>query len=102
MRNKEDITKEFEDDEDLDNIIELTDENGEKVEFEFLDLINYENEEYVVLCPANNDVPEVVILKVEGSDDDDEETYVSVDDDKVQKIFEIFKARLMEEFNCDD
>ena len=31
--------------EELDNIIVLNDENGEEIEFEFLDLIEYEGEE---------------------------------------------------------
>ena len=32
-----------------DNIVVLNDENGEEVKFEFLDLIELEGEEYVVL-----------------------------------------------------
>ena len=34
------------------NIIYLNDENGNDVKFEFLDLIEYESEQYVVLLPA--------------------------------------------------
>ena len=34
-------------DEELSNIIILSDENGEDVQFEFLDLIEYDSEEYV-------------------------------------------------------
>lgn len=34
---------------DEDNIITLNDENGNEVEFEFLDLIPYRQNEYVVL-----------------------------------------------------
>ena len=34
------------------NIIYLSDENGNDVKFEFLDLIEYESEQYVVLLPA--------------------------------------------------
>ena len=47
------------DDEELDsnfeeesNIIVLNDENGEEIRFEFLDLIEYDGEEYVVLLPV--------------------------------------------------
>lgn len=36
---------------DEDNIITLNDENGNEVEFEFLDLIPYRQNEYVVLLP---------------------------------------------------
>ena len=36
-------------DEELDNIIVLNDENGNEVKFEFLDLVELDDEEYVVL-----------------------------------------------------
>ena len=54
-------------DEELDNILVLNDENGEEVPFEFLDVIEYEGEEYVVLLPVEEDEEdsgEVVILKI--------------------------------------
>ena len=69
--------------EELDNIIILNDENGNEVKFEFLDLMEYEGEEYIILLPTEEgeDNDEVVILKVEDVEDDpDMETYVSIDD----------------------
>ncbi len=92
------------DDEELSNIIILSDENGEDVQFEFLDLIEYDSEEYVVLLPAmeDEDDGEVVILKVEDMDSE-EESYVSVDDEEVlNKVFEIFKEKFKDEFNFTD
>ena len=94
-------------DEDLSNIIILSDENGEDVQFEFLDLIEYDSEEYVVLLPVieedEEDDGEVVILKVEDSGDEEEESYVSVDDEEVlNKVFEIFKEKFKDEFNFTD
>ena len=87
--------------EDLDNIIILNDEEGKEVKFEFLDLIEYENEEYVILLPVEEeDSEEVVILKVEDTDSEEEESYVSVDDEEVlNKVFEIFKEKFKDEFN---
>ena len=41
--------------EELDNIIVLNDENGDEIEFEFLDLIEYDGEEYVVLLPNDEE-----------------------------------------------
>ena len=41
--------------EELDNILVLNDEEGNEVEFEFLDLIEYEGEEYVVLLPVEEE-----------------------------------------------
>ena len=86
--------------EELDNIIILNDEEGNEVEFEFLDLIEYEGEEYVVLLPVEeaDDAGEVVILKLEDTESDDEESYVSVDDeDTLNKVFEIFKENFKDD-----
>lgn len=94
-------------DEELDNIIVLNDEEGKEVQFEFLDLIEYEGEEYVVLLPVEEEdeesAGEVVILKVEDTDSEDEESYVSVDDqDTLNTIFEMFKEKFKDEFNFID
>lgn len=94
--------------EELDNVIVLNDEDGNEVSFEFLDLIELEGEEYVVLLPMSEegeeDDGEVVILKVEDTDEDsDEESYVSVDDEStLNEVFEIFKEKFKDEFNFVD
>ena len=91
--------------EELDNIIVLNDENGEEIEFEFLDLIEFEGEEYVVLLPHDEEeeADEVVILKLEDTDSEDVESYVSVDDEDVlQAVFNIFKEKFKDEFNFID
>ncbi len=90
--------------EELDNIIILNDEEGNEVEFEFLDLIEFEGEEYVVLLPVEEteDAGEVVILQVEDIDTD-EESYTSVEDEEIlNKVFEIFKDKFKDEFNFVD
>ena len=90
--------------EELDNIITLNDEEGNEVEFEFLDLIEYDGEEYVVLLPVEEteDAGEVVILQVEDIDSE-EESYISVEDDDIlNKVFEIFKDKFKDEFNFVD
>ncbi len=84
--------------EELDNIVVLTDEEGNEVGFEFIDLIQYQGEEFVVLLPCEDEDDEVVILKVEDGDTE-EENYVSVDDeDTLMAVFEIFKERFKDEF----
>ena len=94
--------------EELDNIIILNDENGNEVKFEFLDLIDFENEQYVVLLPiqeeGEEDDGEVVILKLEDTDEEsDEESYVGVDDEEIlNKVFQIFKEKYKDEFNFVD
>ena len=91
--------------EELDNIIVLNDEEGNETEFEFLDLIEYEGEEYVVLLPVDEseEAGEVVILKLEDTESEDEESYVSVDDEEIlNKVFEIFKEKFKDDFNFVD
>ena len=95
--------------EELDNIVILNDENGNEVKFEFLDLVELDDEEYVVLLPVTEegeeDEGEVVILKVEDSDDEEseEESYVSVEDeDTLNKVFEIFKEKFKDDFDFVD
>lgn len=90
-----------------DGIVVLKDEEGKDVEFEFLDLIEYNNENYVVLLPVdeveNEEADEVVILKEEDTPEGEEESYVSVDDEEtLNKVFEIFKDKFKEEFNFVD
>lgn len=94
--------------EELDNIITLNDEDGNEVKFEFLDLIDFEDEQYVVLLPVleegEEDDGEVVILKLEDSEDDsDQESYVSVENEEtLMKVFDIFKDKFKDEFDFVD
>ncbi len=94
--------------EELDNIVVLNDEEGNEVQFEFLDLVELDDEEYVVLLPVTEEGEEedgeVVILKLEDTDEDsEEESYVGVEDEEIlNKVFEIFKEKYKDEFNFVD
>ena len=94
--------------EELDTIIELNDEDGNVVRFEFLDLVELDGEEYVVLLPVasegEEEEGEVVILKLESTDEDaGEESYIGVDDEQIlNKVFQIFKEKYKDEFNFMD
>ena len=92
--------------EEVDNIVILNDEEGNEVQFEFLDLIEYNEEEYVILLPVEDEISEepgeVVILKVESTSED-EESYVSVEDEEtLNKVFEIFKEKFKDHFDFVD
>lgn len=94
-------------DENLDNIIILNDEEGNEVQFEFLDLIEYNSEEYVVLLPVEDEneeeAGEVVILKVEETEGDEEESYVGIEDqEELNAVFQIFKDKFKDEFSFVD
>ena len=75
------------------SVLTLTDENGNDVEFEYLDCIDYEGKEYLVLIPAQEEANEIVILEVEPVDEENE-NYLAVTDEAVlDAVYEIFKER---------
>jgi uncharacterized protein YrzB (UPF0473 family) len=80
--------------EEEEGVLLLTDENGEETAFEYLDCIEYEGKEYLVLMPmADEDEGEVVILEVEPVDEE-MENYLAVEDEGLlSTIFEIFKEK---------
>ena len=84
------------------SIITMTDENGEEVEFEFLDCVEYEGKDYLVLIPAEEDANEIVILEVEPVDDE-LENYLAVEDEAtLNAVYEIFKDRFKDVLNFGD
>ena len=75
------------------SMITLTDEKGQDTEFEYLDCIEYDGKEYLVLIPAQEDADEIVILEIEPVDEENE-NYISVEnEDTLNAVYEIFKDR---------
>jgi len=97
----------FEMEEKDDNIVVLVDENGENVEFEHLDTIEMNGNEYVILLPleeGNDDGEndEVIILKIERTDEG-EDTFITIEDEaELNEVFEEFKERMEEFEDLDD
>lgn len=74
-------------------LITLTDDEGNDVDFEFLDVVEYDHEEYVVLIENDEDADEVVILRINSLDEETEE-YVSIDNEELlMAVFEKFKSQ---------
>lgn len=87
--------------EEQEGIMTLIDENGGEVEYEFIDSISYENAEYVVLLPVEENDCEAVILEVET--DGDMENYIAVDDEEIlAAVYEIFKERFADQLDFED
>ena len=81
-------------------------EDGTDKDFEFLDLIDLDDKEYVVLLPVESEDEnadgEVIILEVHPLDEENEE-YLSIEDaTTLDKVFEIFKERFKDDFNFVD
>ena len=75
------------------SILTLTDENGQDVDFEYLDCIEFQGKEYLVLMPTEELSTEIIILEVEPVDEENE-NYLSVQDENVlNAVYDIFKEK---------
>jgi uncharacterized protein YrzB (UPF0473 family) len=84
------------------SILTLTDENGQDVEFEYLDCIEYQGKEYLVLMPADEITTEIVILEVEPVDEENE-NYLSVQDETLlNEVYCIFKDKYKDVLTFED
>ena len=74
------------------NILTLTDENGNDIDFESLDVIDYEGKEYLFLLPVDGPA-EVVILEIQPVDEENE-NYLAVEDEAIlSAVYDLFKER---------
>ena len=84
------------------SILTLTDENGQDTDFEYLDCIEYQGKEYLVLMPAEEESSEIVILEVEPVDEENE-NYLSVTDDGLlNAVYGIFKEKYKDVLTFED
>lgn len=75
------------------NLLTLTDENGNEATFEYLDVIEYQDKEYLLLLPADTEDTTVLILEIEPVDEETE-NYVSVTDDAIlDAVYGLFKEK---------
>ncbi|MDD6251891.1 MAG: DUF1292 domain-containing protein [Ruminococcus sp.] len=82
------------------NIIVLEDDLGNEVEFEYLDVIEYEGEEYILLLPADDEeADEVLILKIVSLDDETESFEGIEDQELLDAVFAIFKDKWKDEID---
>lgn len=80
-----------------DNIIMLEDENGNTVEFETIDVYEFNDETYFALCevmPEGEETDEVLLMKVEEGETEDDMQLVAVEDeDELEEAFSEFLRR---------
>ena len=82
------------------SILTLTDENGQDLDFEYLDCIAYQDKEYLVLMPEGED--EIVIMEIEPVDEE-YENYLAVEDEAVlDAVYGIFKEKFKDILTFED
>ncbi len=82
------------------SVLTLTDENGQDTNFDYLDCIEYEGTEYLVLMPEDSD--EIVILEVQPVDEENE-NYLAVESEEIlDAVYGIFKERYKDVLQFED
>ena len=84
------------------SILSLTDENGVEVEFEYLDCIEYEGKEYLVLMPVDTVETEIVILEIEPVDEENENYLAVESEETLDAVYGIFKERYKDVLQFED
>ena len=83
--------------EEYTNVITLTDSDGSDVDFEVLDIVPYNDHEYAVLLPVDDesDSPEAVILELlEAEEDNEEDMLQGVEDEEIlNAVFNLFMEK---------
>lgn len=83
-------------------VLILTDEDGQDVSFEYLDSVDYQGKEYLVLMPSDEAETQIVILEVEPVDEENE-NYLSVNDEAIlDAVYDIFKERYKDVLTFED
>jgi uncharacterized protein YrzB (UPF0473 family) len=86
--------------EEEESILTLTDENGEELRFEYLDCVELDDKEYLVLMPEDSN--EIVILEIQPVDEENE-NYVAVENEEIlDKVYGIFKERYKDVLTFED
>lgn len=87
-------------------VITLTDQFGEEVDFLFLDILDKDDVTYLILAPAEedeDDTTEVMILKVEDNNEDEGQSYSTIEDEiELHEVFTIFRHRHKDEYDFVD
>ena len=84
------------------NFVTLVDEEGTEMRFEVLDVITYEEVDYAVLVPDDEEADSVIILRVDV-DENGEEDFASEENDEIlEAVFSIFVENHRDDFDFVD
>ncbi|MBQ1924052.1 MAG: DUF1292 domain-containing protein [Lachnospiraceae bacterium] len=89
---------------DENDIITLTDEDGNQIQALYLDTIEFEEQVYAALMTMQSDESgEILIFRIEDSEYEDMDDYVTVEDERIlEAVYEIVKERFGDELSFTD
>ncbi len=107
--NGEGLVDEFDDSEDLDeeDLVTITDEEGNEIECAILGVLEHEDREYALLAPVaelTEDEGEEIqmFIFLYGVDDEGNQTFSYIEDDKLYEAVRDEFAKLMREDSSDE
>lgn len=81
--------------------ITLTDQNGESMTFECLDIIEYQDQEYAVLLSGDEEI--MIFVYEQSAEAEDEAVYYPVEDPKVdEKVYRLFQKKYKDIYDFSD
>lgn len=89
-------------DNEVEDVVVMTDDEGNEYLYDIAARIEKNENEYVVLVPQDEEDDEVVILKSVLIDDETEELVAEEDEEITDAVFEDFKQLFADEFNFTD
>lgn len=81
----------------LENIITLLDDDGNEIECEVIDMFEFEEKEYAVLLPTDEEDP--YILRIDKDEDGNELFAMIEDDNEFDKVSEAYDELLDQDEN---
>ncbi len=86
-----------------DNIITISDEEGNNYQLEHLDTFTFEDNVYMVFVPADRDVsdPDYGLLLLRSEEEDGEDYLANLDEEEEQRVYEYY-MRILEDQEEDD
>ena len=110
MNNEEFFEQDGLDEGVMEDVIEMTDEEGNTILFSIIDYFFYNGEEYAILTDSNDDdtteAVDCYVMKIVPTTDEDGEEleeFVPVEDQKLEaKLMEIATTKLNDDENADD
>ncbi len=87
------------------HLIDLFDEDGNKTVFEHLDTVLYNNGEYVICIPFDDDeeeVTEIVMFKIVEDENGESSLSQVMEPDVLSAVYDIFRERNADMFEFDD
>lgn len=87
--------------ENYEDRIILTDQNGVQMSFQCLDIIEYKDQEYAVLLTEDEEIMIFIYEQVEGAED--EAVYAPVEDPRLdEKVYRLFQKKYKDIYEFDD